>query len=595
MSISHHKVKSVAKHMTVRGPKLQDLVNSTLSTCANLVGATLGPGGMSVIIERQEPGLPPIVTKDGVTVFKALGFSDPTQQVIMEAGREASLRTASEAGDGTTTATILAAELTRRLTDVTQANPHMSAQLIVRKLNDIFRNLLEPTLKSWALPAAMGGETQDRLFNVARISANGDTPLAKAVMECFDLVGDEGNVTITEASGLSEYSVEKIDGYPIMMGYEESCGPFFQEFINDRATQQTSLKKPLWILYHGNLTDYNEIFTIAQVVASEASAGKCQPNIVVAATGFSEAFIAQCAAAFRMEGAVRVFPLLAPRTIQQTAQLDFLEDLAALTTAKVFNPLTAPLDSWEGLSDFGNGPGPERFEAGRYRSTVIGFADELAVIDRADAIDKQLSGQALSERDAQLLRERKAKLTSGIARLIVRGPSNGEVKERRDRAEDAVCAVRAAIKYGALPGGGLTWVNLAGLAASESLKTQDPVTRTVLSDVVVPSLEAPLTRLFANAGYSHPETVGIIEKMAAEQRRLDLTTQQWLPVGDESLLDAYSAVREALANAISVAGSLGTCGGTVVFGRDPELERREASEAADYMRAVTHNEANQRG
>lgn len=580
--------------MTVRGPKLQDLVNSTLATCADLVGATLGPGGMSVIIERQEPGLPPVVTKDGVTVFKSLGFSDPTQQVIMEAGREASLRTASEAGDGTTTATILQAELTKSLTKVTRANPHMSAQLIVRELNRIFKNVLEPELQKSALPANMG-KYRSRLFNVARISANGDAPLANAVMDCFDLVGDEGNVTITEATGLPEYVVEKIDGYPIMMGYEESCGPFFQEFINDRATQQTSLKKPLWILYHGSLTDYNEIFTIAQVVASEASAGKCQPNIVVAATGFSEAFVAQCAAAFRMEGAVRVFPLLAPRTIQQTAQLDFLEDLAALTTAKVFNPLTAPLDSWEVLSDFGNGPGPEKFEAGRYRSTVIGFADELAVVDRADAIDKQLAGQSLSERDAQLLRERKAKLTSGIARLIVRGPSNGEVKERRDRAEDAVCAVRAAIKHGALPGGGLTWVNLAMLAATEGVKTESNVARTVLLDVVAPSLEAPLTRLFANAGYSEPETAKIIEKMGTEQTRLDLTTQEWLPAGDESLLDAYSAVREALANAISVAGSLGTCGGTVVFGRDLELERREAVEAADYMRAVTSNEANQRG
>ncbi len=592
MSISHQKVKSVAKLMTTRGPKLQEIVNNTLATCAELVGATLGPGGMSVIIERQEAGLPPVVTKDGVTVFKSLGFSDPTQQVIMEAGREASLRTASEAGDGTTTATILSAELVKKLSALTNENPHLSSQLIVRKLNDIFASVVEPTLKGWALPSKMGTD-QDRLYNVARISANGDVELAKAVMECFDLVGDEGNVTITEASGKPEYQVEKIDGYPISIGYEESCGPFFQEFINDKATQQTSIKKPLWILYHGTLNDYNEIFTIAQVVGTEASAGKCQPNIVVAATGFSESFVAQCAASFRLAGAVRIYPLLAPRTIQQTSQLDFLEDLSALTCAKVFNPLTKPLDSWEFLTDFGTGQGPERFEAGRYRSTVIGFADELAVIDRADAIDKQLAGQTLSERDAQLLRERKAKLTSGIARLIVRGPSNGEVKERRDRAEDAVCAVRAAIKHGSLYGGGLTWVKLMKVISdyTENPAT-DEISRAVANRVLLPAVMAPVYKLFTNAGYFD---VGPIVSRMSNGERYDLTSGEWLPVGDETLLDAYSAVREALANAISVAGSLGTTGGVIVFGRDPELERREAVEAMEYMKAVSSNEANLRG
>lgn len=583
--------------MTRRGHDLQNIINDTLETCADLVGATLGPGGMSVVIERQETGLPPIVTKDGVTVYKSLGFQDPTKQVLMEAAREASIRTAAEAGDGTTTATILSAELVKRLSQLTRDNPHVSPQLIVRKLKDIFATLLEPRLKRLALPCDLG-KNKDRLYNVARISANGDSELARAVMDCFDLVGDEGNVTITEASGDTEYEVEKIDGYPLMMGYEESCGAFFQEFINDRATQQSVLKKPIWVLYHGSLNDYNEIFMVAQRVAEEASAGRCTPNIVVVATGFSDSFRAQCAASFKLEGAVRVFPLLAPRTIQKTSQFDFLEDIAALTGAKVFNPLNAPLDSWESLDDFGHSyKGPERFEAGRYRSTIIGYADEFLVIDRADAIDKQIAGQAQSSYDKDLLKERKAKLTSGIARLIVRGPSNGEVKERRDRAEDAVCAVRSAIKHGALDGGGLTWLRLASHDISDSVQFSplDSVRSMVYREVVVPSLVSVVSRLFRNAGYSDSEIETTIQIMRNTGQRFDLTTGSWLSLGDETLLDSYSAVREALANAISVAGSMGTCGGTIVFGRDAELERREAVEAAEYMKAASYNEANQRG
>lgn len=591
MSLSHQKIKSVAKATTPRGTNLQSLIQSTLKTCSDLVGATLGPGGMSVVIERQESGLPPIVTKDGVTVYKALGFQDPTQQVLMEAAREASIRTAAEAGDGTTTATILSESFVRYIAQLTNSDPHLSPQLITRKLQSIFDKYLEPALKAWALPCNMDTE-RERLYNVARISANGDSALAKAVMDCFDLVGDEGNVTITEASGASEYIVEKIEGFPVPMGYEESCGVFFPEFINDPATQQSVLKKPLWILYHGIVNDFNEIFLIAQQVAEAASDGKCSPNIVVVATGFSDSMRAQCAASFKTQGAVRIFPLLAPRSIQKTSQLDFLDDVASLTGAKVFNPLNAPLDGIEGLRDLGGLEGPTSFECGRFRSTIIGMADEILILERVDTIERQLDSTNVSELDRQLLRERKAKLTSGIARLIVRGASNGEVKEKRDRAEDAVCAVRSAIKHGALAGGGLTWLKLA----NEVTKAEtDDISRLVITSIVVPAVKKPVERLFVNAGYTDTEIKKIMEEMFEQNTVYDLTAGSWLEPKDESLLDSFSAIRDALRNAISVASLLGTCGGSVVFARDSELERREAVEAMEYLKSANYNEANSRG
>lgn len=592
MSISHQKVKSVAKVMVPRGPQLQELIEATLKACSDLVGSTLGPGGMSVVIERQETGLAPVVTKDGVTVYKSLGFVNPIQQVLMESAREASIRTAAEAGDGTTTATILSEALTSNISRVVKENPNLSPQLITRKIDQMFKKDIEPLLEMWSLPCDLGNNRQ-RCWDVARISANGDSELANAVMECYDIVGDLGNVTITEASGKSEYEVKQIEGFPIAMGYEESCGTFWPEFVNDRATQQAILAKPLWILYNGTVRDFNDIFVIAQSVAEAASEGKASPAIVVAATGFSEMFIATCAASFQTKGAVRIFPLLAPRSIQKTAQQDFLHDLAALTGAKVFDPLTAPLETIEGLSDLGGGAGPTSFECGRFRAIVVGRADEDLLLNRVDELLTQQSG---GDYDKNVMNERIAKLTSGIARLTVRGASNGEVKEKRDRAEDAVCAVRSAIKYGALPGGGSTWIRLSHLLSSTELDKKDELRDLVVQKILCPSLTSVVVRLFTNAGFTAQQALEKISTFTPFGNVCyDLQTGDWVDPAQKGLLDSFSAVRDALRNAISVAGQLGTCGGVVVFGRDAELERKEAIESMEYMKSANYNEANSRG
>ena len=602
MSISHQKVKSVAKVVIPRGERLQSLIESTLKTCSDIVGSTLGPGGMSVIIERQETGLAPIVTKDGVTVFKSLGFENPVQQVLMESIREASIRTAAEAGDGTTTATILSEALSSQISKVTRKYPHISPQTIVRKLDSLFTGGIEPVLKAWSMPCDLG-ENRQRCWDVARISANGDTALANAVMECYDVVGDLGNVTITEASGKSEYEVKQIEGFPIPMGYEESCGTFWPEFVNEPATQQCVMEKPLWLLYNGTLRDINEVVMIVQNIAEAASKQLCKPAVVVVANGFSESFVANCAASFQTKGVVRVFPLLAPRSIQRTAQLDFLHDLAALTAAKVFDPLTSGLDTLSGMKDLGGRAGPTSFEIGRFRAVVVGRADEDLLLERVDLLVAQQENQAGGEYDKNVMNERIAKLTSGIAKLTVRGASNGEVKEKRDRAEDAVCAVRAAIKYGALTGGGYTWVKLAEYLSSYSLDTPDKLRDIVVQEIVRPSILSVVERLFTNAGFTPEEARDLISKMTTEYksfpqgpgRAYDIQQGAWVDPVDAGLLDSFSAVRDSLRNAISVSGTMGTTGGVVVFTRDAELERKEALESMEYMKAANYSEANERG
>lgn len=600
MSIAYQKVKSVAKQMLTRGPLLQERILQTLKTCSDLVGSTLGPGGMSVVIEHQDPGLPPIITKDGVTVFRSLGFDDSTAQVLMESARDAAIRTATEAGDGTTTATILAEAFARRTQQFCLKYPHISPQRVARILRELADTELQPRIQEQKIrfgldsPAGRAG-----LHAVARTSANGDTDLARAVIECFDAIGDAGNVTIAEATGPSKYIVEKIDGYPVPGGYEDSCGPFYQKFVNDPGTQTSVLERPVFILHHGRINDFNVLWPILNQIANltseavEIEGRKVTHNVVIVATGFSETVLANLAAGFEAKGTLNAYPLLVPMSPVRTGQWDFLEDVRALTGATIFDPLKTPLQNFT-PNDLGIGP--EVFEATRFRSNIIGHRDDLLLGERVDQVEKQLGEATVSELEKLLLRERVAKLTSGIARLIVQGSSYGEIKERRDRAEDAICAVRGAIKHGALPGGGAILARLSydmlKFAGGHGEAIDDY--GAVASEVMSPALREPVIKLFTNAGYTVDEAVTRLEELEVN-RVYDISERKWVDPLKAGLLDSLPAVQEAVRNSVSIAGQLGTCGGTVVFRRDTELERSEARDTADFLRNANVNEANERG
>jgi chaperonin GroEL len=557
---------------------------------------------MSVVIEHQETGMAPLVTKDGVTVFRSLGFNDSVRHVFMETTRDASIRTASEAGDGTTTATILAEAFMRYTMEFTKENKHVASQRIVRSLNSIVKDGLTELESITIRPTLGTPEGRTQLEAVARVSANGEAELARAVMESFDIVGDNGNVTITEASGPSKYTVEKIEGYSVPVGYEESCGPFYQKFVNDPATQSCVLEKPTFILYYGRITDFNSIYRNLAMIANAASdqmvlggdnGHKVNHNVILVATGFSETVLANLAAGFNGEGTLNVFPLSVPLSDVKTGQMDFLMDLAAMTGATILDTLGTPLANME-MAHLGFGP--ETFEATRFRSNIIGYRDQLLVFERVDEIEKQLGSLAVSIKEKNLLRERSAKLTSGIARLIVQGPSHGEIRERRDRAEDAICAVRGAINSGALPGGGGGLLHLHKVfdPANEKTKSYDSLTQLVIEKVFRPALLTPVYRLFTNAGYSSEEATEFISKMSKDQT-YDLHAETFVNPYKAGLLDSAPAVSEALRNSVSVASLLGATGGVVVFARDIELERQEARDTTDFLRNASVNEANERG
>jgi chaperonin GroEL len=283
-----------------------------------------------------------------------------------------------------------------------------------------------------------------------------------------------------------------------------------------------------------------------------------------------------------------VFPLVAPKTPQINGQLYFLEDVCAVTGANLLDPLNRPLDK-ASLSDLG--PGIVDFESYRFKSTILGMTNEDLIVELSDVIEQLLKNPE-SELDKMLLQERLAKVTGGIARLRVIGASSGELKEKRDRAEDAVCAVRGAIKYGCLPGGG--WTLLKIMHSLQEFEEDSIVT-----EILGPALYEPVDRLLSNSGLNDQEKSQVIKPIveAIETGRsplvFDALEMKHVDAMEMGILDSTPAVMEALRNSLSIASLLGTLGGAIVFGRDSEFERSEAVSTANYIRDT--NEANLRG
>jgi chaperonin GroEL len=313
------------------------------------------------------------------------------------------------------------------------------------------------------------------------------------------------------------------------------------------------------------------------------------PNIVLVANGFSEQVLGTLALNFREPNTINVVPLVTPRTILQNGEAHFLDDMAAITGSEVLDPLQRNFDSaripGEDDSDIGQ---VKEFEMLRFRSTVVGYADEDLIIDRAEILQGMIES-AISELDARLLRERLACLTGGIAKLWVVGGSQGELRERKDRADDAVRAVQGAIKSGVLPGGGWTLISLS------SFLVQEFGENTPEGDVLGKALLAPVKMLLSNAGVGPDESAHIIKTIGETlglRRVWNVASREWVDAYRGGILDSTPAVREAIRNSISIASLLGTLGGVVCFKRDLELDRAEAVSTNSYLRDLENSGSN---
>jgi chaperonin GroEL len=588
--MSHRKAKTAPKIYLTDQKKLKSLVLETMGEVADAVGRTMGPGGRNILIESDYPGIPSKNTKDGVTVFKSLGAVNAYKHLIIEQARDVAQRTASEAGDGTTTATVLSEAIIKNLFAFCEQHKKYSPQRAARRIQKVTREMLIPYINSRSIQ--INDDNKAMLKMVAKISANGDEDMANAVIQAFEEIGygDASHVTIREISGPQGYKVERIDGFPIPVGYEESIGKLHTAFVNDQANQRCYLEKPLFLLFDGQINDLVQVDQMLAAIGERYVSGDADfKNVVIVAHGFSENVLTTLAFNFANPSTINVLPMITPMAQFLNSQLHFLMDLAAFTGAKVFG-LKDPL-SQATVEDLGHGM--ESFECYRFRSTVIGDPDAVNVEVRADQL-KQQKQNAESQAERMWLEERLGKITNGIAKLTIYGGSNGELKEAHDRCEDAVCAVRSAIGHGALPGGCRLSIDMA-LKLAQELDVGDPA-----REVLMPSLLSLPSRLLDNAGYPQDEIQNVLNHLVHNPGDVyDIENEKFGKAEELGLFDATKAVSESLSNAVSIACVLGTMGGLVCHPRDDVFERAEARADSEFMRAVENpdsfvNEANER-
>lgn len=571
------KAKSAGKIMIPNNEALAKTVVDTLVHMAEMVGATLGPGGRQVLLEHRELNLPPIITKDGVTVIKHLGYTDSVRQLILESARDASLRTASEAGDGTTTATVLAAAIVRLTSEYVEEyrknGVTISPQQIVRAMQElvfVIHNLIQA---NHTMPVD-GENYETLLYRVAELSANSDKQIAKVITEAFDMVGAEGNLTIVENIGASGFSLEKINGYTVDMGYEESLKKFSNGFINDRSGTMIGMEKPVVLLFDGIINDILTILPALNAIDAyfvHNQVPQQNRNILIVAHGFADSVLGDFHANWVTPETVNVLPLLTPQRPMANWRTQFLYDLQAYTGAPVFNILDKPLSQLnveklvgENLVKF--------VECSRYRTSIISDEDEFLLESRVEQLKEQLKNPE-SAYEANDLTVRIGKLTSGIARLYITGPNQGETREKRDRAEDAWMAIRGAVKYGATPGGGFVLAKLSHELAAMSEEATSLPQKTAMHILSAAFLD-PINRLYTNYGYSADQAKEIVQNLIdAEDHTFDLYKHEW--VSKFELLDSASAVMQAIENSVSIASLLGTLGGVVAYRRDNMADEQE--------------------
>jgi chaperonin GroEL len=553
--------KSKAKNITADKNKIKDIVESTIDKMATIVGATLGPGGRPVLIERD--GLSPLITKDGVTVAKSLGVESAEANIIVDAAKEICLKTAKEAGDGTTTAIVLANSITRYGLKFLAENPKYNPQRMSNELQELYTTVIVPFLKENAKPV----KGRDELINVAKISANGDQRIAEAAVDAVIAAGEDGHVLIEEAQG-DQIRVETMDGFIVTSGLKD-IGSVGRAFINDRANQQVKMDKGLVFLYDGTLNDLKVPSAIQQAVEGSQVYGL---PIMVFAHGFADVVIE--AFAKTTKGGYTVVPVKTPMSGVANSRSSFLLDMSAYSNATVYDPGT--IDRFieeDGINGFG------RFESakvGMYESVVTAIPDPDKIEARIAEL-KHLMATSPSDFDKMHIKAAIGKLTGGISTIWVGGGSELEAREKRDRVEDAVEAVKSAIAEGIVPGGCSVQLTLSRVISLHPNKKQS-------WDIMAQALAEPFTLLLNNCGESVEEVWPLladhIHNAAVEKtlptKVFDANQHIIVDPIEAGIIEPAKVCRVAIGNALSVASLLVTLGGIVVVPRDPGLENQLA-------------------
>ena len=499
---------------------------------ADAVVATLGPAGRNAIIEQDMGN--PVSTKDGVTVAKSIDLEDRVQNIGAQLVKQASIKTADQAGDGTTTSTLLAREIYKQGLEVMTKGAN--AVDVKRGIEDAVKkvvNYLEDDLSKEITD-------EGQLKQVATISANNDIEVGELISTAMDKVGREGIVTIEE-SRTGETYLETVEGMQFSRGYKS---PYF---VTDNNSMQSVLRDPLILITDKRLNQVKELLPILEAVSQQSK------SLVIIADDIDGEALSTLVVN-KMRGNLQAVAVKAPEFGDRKKAM--LEDIAVLTGGTVVSSdkgmrLDKFDSAWLGKA--------KKVTSGKDSTTIIdALGPEENIKARVDELKSQID-ESSSPYEIEKLQERLAAFIGGVAIVHVGGHTEVEMKEKKDRVEDALHATKAALEEGILPGGGIALLNaskyltgIVGDVDSRDLQTG--------YDIVIQATEKPFYQILENAGYSNSE-IGDIEEQVIEADQdgwigYNPRETQIVNMFESGIIDPTKVTRLALENAASVAGTM---------------------------------------
>ena len=492
---------------------------------ANAVKVTLGPKGRNVIIGKSFGG--PQVTKDGVTVAKEIELEDALENMGAQMVKEVSSKTNDLAGDGTTTATILAQSIvTEGLKNVTAgANP----MDLKRGLDKAVGKIVEDLNKS----AKTVGNSSEKIQQIASISANNDNSIGDLITEAFEKVGKEGVITVEEAKGTDTY-VDVVEGMQFDRGY---LSPYF---VTNSEKMESDLENPYILLYDKKISAMKDLLPILEPVAQSG-----KPLLVIAEDVDGEALATLVVN--KLRGALKIAAVKAPGFGDRRKAM--LEDIAILTGGTVISEERGFNIENTTIEMLGTA---ERVTIDKDNTTIVNGAGEKKSIDeRVNQIKSQIE-TTTSDYDKEKLQERLAKLAGGVAVLYVGAASEVEMKEKKDRVDDALHATRAAVEEGIVAGGGVALIRSRKELDKIKASNDDELTGI---QIISRALEAPVRTIVENAGGEGSVVVAkIIEGKGGFG--YDAKSENYVDLFESGIIDPKKVTRVALENAASVAGMI---------------------------------------
>ncbi|HBC06634.1 MAG TPA: chaperonin GroEL [Rhodospirillaceae bacterium] len=503
----------------------RDRMLKGVDTLANAVKVTLGPKGRNVVIDKAFGA--PRITKDGVTVAKEIELTDKFENMGAQMVKEVASRTNDEAGDGTTTATVLAQAIVREGVKAVAAgmNPmdlkrgvDMAVEAVVADVKSVSKKV----------------KTSDEIAQVGTISANGDEAIGKMIAEAMQKVGNEGVIEVEEAKGL-DTDVTVVEGMQFDRGY---TSPYF---ITNADKMTCDMENPYILIHEKKLSSLQPLLPVLEAVVQAS-----RPLIIIAEDIEGEALATLVVN--KLRGGLKVAAVKAPGFGDRRKAM--LEDIAILTNGQVISEDIGIKLENVGLEMLGTA---KRVIITKDDTTVVDGAGKKKDIEaRCSQIRAQIE-ETSSDYDREKLQERLAKLAGGVAVINVGGATEVEVKEKRDRVDDALHATRAAVEEGVVPGGGS-----ALLYATNALKKLSPENndQQVGINIVLRALQAPIRQIAENAGFDGAVVAGKLLEGKVKTQGFNAQTGKYVDMLKAGIIDPTKVVRTALQDAASIAGLL---------------------------------------